>query len=151
MGKMIYKTNKKGWIKIAEAFFAVLLLAGISLVVLNNNQNKNIDTVSSPVETFETSLIREIELDSVLREEILATSGEMEWDAFPTEAPLTKTKIENEVPGFLECTAKICSVSSSCVLIEDTEKSIYVHSVIITANGNQFNPRMLKVFCSNKN
>src|SRR3972149_1632588 len=111
MGKMIYKTNKKGWIKIAEAFFAVLLLAGISLVVLNNNQNKNIDTVSSPVETFETSLIREIELDSVLREEILATSGEMEWEAFPTEAPLTKTKIENEVPGFLECTAKICSVS----------------------------------------
>lgn len=137
--------NKKGWIRIAEAFTAILLVIGAAIIVVGGGVQR--EDISEKVYDVEIPVLREIQLNNTLRSEILITSGTTEWDNFPSG---TKNKIIAEIPGWLECEGKICPPESLCLLGEEPEKSIYVQSVLITSTLDTFNPRKLKLFCWEK-
>lgn len=140
--EQFFKKNKKGWIKIVEAFVAILLVAGVFLIVLNKGQVGKIDT-SSDIQDTEVGILREIQLDEELRSQILSMiPGEsgIEWNDFPNE----------KVPNYLTCKAKICIVGSACVLQGYPDKDVYSESVIISANLQTFSPKVLKLFCWNE-
>ena len=144
------KKNKRGWIKIAEAFVAILLLAGIVLFVISKGSDDVGSDASAVVQDIEISILRSIELNNTLRAEVLATNGEVEWATFASQAPGTKIAIENKIPRNLNCEAKICNPSGSCALPGTQEKNIYAESVMITSTLNSFKPRLLKLFCWEK-
>lgn len=150
--KMINKKNKKvnnkGWIRIAEAFTAILLVIGAAIIVVGGGIQR--EDISEKVYDIEMPILREIRLNDTLRGEILGTSGTIEWDNFSQQAPKTKNKIIAKTPEWLECVAKICPPESLCLLGEESEKSVYVQSVLITSTLNTFNPRQLKLFCWEK-
>ena len=137
------KINKKGWIRIAEAFTAVLIVIGAAIIVVGGGMIQR-EGVSEKVYDIEIPILREIQLNNTLRSEILGTNGTIEWDGFPSG---TKDKIIAKTPGWLECVAKICPPESLCLLEEESEKSIYVQSILITSTLDIFNPRQLKLFC----
>ncbi len=139
---MINKKNNKGWIRIVEAFIAVLLVIGAAIIVVGGGIQ--IEGISEKVYDVEISILREIQLNNTLRSEILETSGTIEWDDFPSE---TKNKIQNRIVSWLECVTKICPPESVCLLEGESEKSIYAQSVLITSTLDIFNPRQLKLFC----
>ncbi len=143
--------NKKGWLKVAEAFMAVLIVAGVVLLVISRSETQNVD-ISPGVRDVEVSILREVQLNSTLRAEVLATTGEVEWTSFSSAAPGTKAKVEIKTPVSLDCSAKICNPSSSCSLNSTTmeEKNVYVESAMITSTLSNFNPRILKIFCWEK-
>ncbi len=139
--------DKRGWIKIVEAFVAILLVAGVLLIVINQGYIGKKD-ISSQVYDVEVSILREIQLDDALRDEVL-NSGEppIEWDDFP---PNIKDKITDRTPNYLDCGAKICWMDEICELDEYPEKDVYAQSVAITTTletpeGQQL--RQLKLFC----
>ncbi len=142
---MISKKNKKGWIRIAEAFIAVLLVIGAAIIVVGGGIQ--IEGISEEVYDIEIAILREIQLNNTLRSEILETNGTIEWDGFPSE---TKNKIIAKTPAWLECEGKICPPESMCLLEEESEKNVYVQSVLITSTLDIFNPRQLKLFCWEK-
>jgi len=143
--KMISKKNKKGWIRIAEAFIAVLLVIGIAIIVVGGGIQ--IEGISEKVYDVEISILREIQLNNTLREEILLTSGTIELNDSSLK---TQNKIIAKTPRWLECIAKICPPESWCLLGGESEKSIYAQSVLITSTLDIFNPRQLKLFCWEK-
>ena len=146
--KMISKKNKKGWIKIAEAFIAVLLVTGVAIIVVGGGIRG--EDISKKVYDIEIFILRDIRLNNTLRSEILGTSGTIDWNNFSEQAPKIKDKIESKRPGWLECEGKICSPESLCLLEEESKKSVYVHSVLITSTLDTLNPRQLKLFCWEK-
>ncbi len=141
--------NRRGWIKIAESFAAVLIVSSVVLLVLSKAETLQAD-VSPAIKDVEISILRDIQLDNTLRAEILATSGEVEWTSFSSAAPGTKTKIEGVIPSYLDCSAKICNPSSPCSLNSTVEENVYVESTMITSTLSSFNPRVLKLFCLEK-
>ncbi len=142
---MINKKNNKGWIRIAEAFIAVLLVIGAAIIVVGGGIQ--IGGISEKVYDIEISILREIQLNNTLRSEILETSGTIEWDDFSLQAPKTKNKIQNKMVNWLECVTQICLPESVCLLEGESEKSIYAQSILITSTLDTFNPRQLKLFC----
>ena len=143
--------NKKAWIRIVEAFIAILFIAGIALIVINN-KDVNEDDFSLQIYDLELSILREIQLNDSLRDDVLSVSSvPAEWEdtQFPTSI---KDKISGETPSYLECTAKICSPENDCVLDEDMNINVYAESVIITVTteGSVYNPKKLKLFCWEK-
>jgi len=142
---MISKKNKKGWIRIAEAFIAVLLVIGAAIIVVGGGIQR--EDISEEVYDIEIAILREIQLNNTLRSEILGTSGTIEWDGFPSG---TKNKIIAKTPGWLECEGKICPPESTCLLGEESEKNVYAQSVLITSTLYNFNPKQLKLFCWEK-
>ena len=139
------KINKKAWIRIAEAFVSVLIVVGAAMVVIKGGIQTN--DISEKIYDIEVGISREIRLNDNLRSEILLTSGTVEWNDLPSQ---TKNKIIDKTPKWLECVAKICSPESQCLLSDESEKSIYAQSAIITSTVNAFNPRQLKLFCWEK-
>ena len=134
--------NKKGWIKIVEAFIAIMLVTIIFLIVLNKGfENKDDDF--SRIHEAEIVILREIQLDDELRSDILDVnpgSDGLSWTGFPDE----------KVPNYLVCEAKICNIGYLCVLNDPLQTDIYSDSVIISATLTEFDPKQLKLFCWKK-
>lgn len=141
--------NKKGWIKIAEAFLAVLLVAGISILVLSQGGFKE-RSIAPIAKDAETLILRTVQFDPSLRQEILGTSGEVAWENFPTAVPNAEASIKARIPSQLECVGRICEPEGPCAINKIEGKDVYVDSVIITTSSSGFNPRMLKIFCWEK-
>ena len=144
--------NKKGWIRIVEASIAVLFIAGVVLVVINNNELGNNDS-SLKILDVEISILREIQLNSSLRAEVLSDSLslpiESENPSFPQKV---KDKIDSKTPVYLICVSKICSIIDECVLTAENSGSVYAESILITTNpeSSSYSPRKLKIFCWEK-
>ena len=140
--------NRKGWIKIAEAFFALLLVATVVIAVVSQINIKT-TSYSSKILSIERGILKEIELDYNLRTEIINTEGIVEWSDFPAQ---TKGKIQTLTPSYLTCVAKICEPADECVLDNEENvlenKDVYVDSILIYSNLEKYNPRLLKLFCS---
>lgn len=142
--------NKRGWIRIIEAFTAILIISGIILLVLSGQGLKSPDQ-STVISNSEISILNGIQLNNTLRAEILATSGKVVWNNFSTDAPQTQTYINDQRPSTLDCAAQICDQGSSCLFTNGIDdKSVYAESVTITSTISEFNPRVLKLFCWEK-
>lgn len=144
--KMIH--NKKGWIRIVEAFIAILLITGVILVIINKGYLKRTD-ISSEVYDAEMAILRAIELDDKLRSIIINLEDNIlplnnNSQQFPIEI---KNIIATKKPSYLECFTNICSINSICAMENFVEKNIYAQSVPITANLQEYNPRQVKLFC----
>jgi len=144
---MIFPKGKAGWIRIVEAFVAILLIAGILLTVLGNGTIKGTDRSSSIYE-FENGLLKEIQLNDNLRDDISnANPLPINWTDMTIKTPALKDKIQFETPSYLTCEAKICLLSDDCTPDTSIEKSIYARSVAVTG---EIDNRKLKLFCWEK-
>ena len=136
--------NKSGLIRIIEAFAMILIITGILLTVLNKGYISKSDN-SEKIYEIEQAILREIQLNNSLRNEILALEDlPIEWENFPLNV---KNEIISEAPINFECEAKICNLHDLCGLNKEIEKEIYVQKTIITANLEKYSPRKLKIFC----
>lgn len=138
--------NCKGWIKIVEAFIAILLIASALLIVIGKGYVEK--DISSEVYEIELSVLREIELDNSLRNIILDRKLDIPIDSNNADFPIEiMNKINSRIPDYLICEAKICAIDEICFLEEYPSKDIYAQSVAITATATKYDPRQLKLFC----
>lgn len=146
--KYFKKMNKRAWIKIVEAFIAILLIA-IVLLILVNKGGFNKEDNAERIYEIELSILREIQTNTELRADILAVSSTpMEWDD-PNFPLRIKNKIISRLPNYLDCEAKICALNETCSLVKPIEKDVYSQAIAVTVNvdSGSFNPRQLRLFC----
>jgi hypothetical protein len=140
--------KKRGWIKIVEAFIAVILVAGVLLIVISQGYIGKKD-ISSQVYDIEISVLREVQLNDTLRDDVLGAVPPIESDdsGFPQRII---DKINSRVPEFLECKSKICWLNESCDLDESPKKNVYAEAVAITTSletPKEEQLKKLKLFC----
>ncbi|MDD5012564.1 MAG: hypothetical protein PHQ66_02895 [Candidatus Nanoarchaeia archaeon] len=144
--------NNRGWIEIVEAFFAVLLIAAVILILLNKGYFKGSD-LSDEIYNVQISILREIQTNDTLRADITAaTSGipgkdlPVEWDN-PNFPDSVKKKIIERTPSSLNCVGQICNMTEICTLSEQQEKDIYSESATISSTLKELVFRKLNLFC----
>lgn len=146
-GFRIFPRGKGGWIRVVEAFVAVLLIAGIVLIILGKGYVKGSDPAEEIYE-FESGLLREIQVNDTLRNETLSANPlPVNWSDFPTSLPLLNEKIQSASPSYLSCWGRVCELSDDCFLGASIGQSVYARSVAITQDQNN---RKLKIFCWEK-
>lgn len=137
------KLNKKGWTTIIEVFISILLLASLVTVILNSEvvQEK---TKSEDIYKEQVLVLKIIQLNDSLRQNVLDD----------TLSIGINNTIDNTIPDYLKCEAKICVLNSKCDLnslpSETENKEIYVKTVLITTNNTDYNPKEFKLFCWEK-
>jgi len=152
---MILK-NKKGFIRIFEAFVAILLITGVVLFVINKGYIGKEDA-SQRFYNVELSVLREIQLNNNLRQEIL----EIDVNQLPIENDdgsglfpfIVNQTIDNRIQGFgfLACKVKICELDRICTLQSfPLGKDVFAQSIAITSTLEIYQPRQLKMFCWEK-
>lgn len=143
--------NYKGWIKILEAFIAILLVSTVLLIVITQGYLGEKD-ISSQVYDIEIAILREIQLNDTLRDDVLDIVPPIEWgnSTFPQGI---KDKINSRVPSYLECNAKICWLNESCGLSEYPKENVYAQAAAITTTletPEEEQLKQLKIFCWKK-
>ncbi|MBU4070094.1 MAG: hypothetical protein KJ646_03880 [Nanoarchaeota archaeon] len=140
--------DKRAWVKIVEAFVAIMFIAMILLVLVNKGGFKRNDNAERIYE-IELSILREIQTNTELRADVLAVeSTPVMWD--DPDFPLSiKNKILSRLPNYLDCEAKICALNETCSLEKAIKQDIYAQAIAITVNvgTDPFNPRQLRLFC----
>jgi len=142
--------NKKGWIKIVEASISIVLIAGVLLIFASRSSLNN-ENFSREIYRIENSILRDIQLNETLREEIINIENSSlplnsEEDNFPEEF---KDKISDREPDYLSCEINICSIESECGFWKNESEmgEVYSQDVIIFLTLNEFNPRRTRIFC----
>ncbi len=138
--------DKTGWIRIVEAFVAILLITGALLIIINKGYIERED-ITQEVYDKEIAILREIQLNESLRQEILNVVFlpiDSDNSTFPNNVT---NKINEKKPVYLECKSIICGINELCDLDEEEPKDIYVQSAIITATTQDYKPRYIKLFC----
>lgn len=140
--------NKRGWIRIVEAFFSLLLIAGVLLIVINKGYLGGEDA-SSKIYDLQLSVLREIELDDNLRTKVLEINESLipiedDHSKFPVEII---SRIDERIPESFVCRSKICNIDVICELSKYVEQDVYAQKVAITATIDTYSPRQLKMFC----
>src|SRR3990172_3792932 len=130
--------QKRGWIRIFEAAIAIFLIV-IAILVILTSDALNRNDFSQEIYNAEIFILRDVQLNSSLRAEIISSgiTPPVEWDSASFPANL-KNRIENKTPSYLNCSAKICDTSDLCLLTDAEGKSIYAENVIITATNTEY-------------
>lgn len=143
--------NKKGWLRVVEAFLAILIIGGVILIIVNQ------DTEGEKQDTFgiyenELAILREVQLNDALRSSILMISDsslpvELNNSAFPQDV---EDKIESRISPYMTCNAKICDIYQECIANISSASDVYTRQSLIFANLQVNNPRKLSIACGIK-
>lgn len=125
--------NKKGWVRIIEAFVAVILIAGVIIYFYSTGIEK--PKRGEEIYNFEKTALEQIASDSGLRGQILNNN--------PTNAKLFVQSIMP--PGFI-MELKICEINDICPLGGDYKQEVYSSERIITSTLTTYNPKKIKIF-----
>ena len=132
--------NKKAWVRVVEAFFAIMLIAGVIIFIANHY--RSVPDISVNIYSFEEGVLNEVKLNSTLRSEVFRNNDLSVLPAL--EFYLNKKTLEK---GYLNCTFVICNSQVSCKLNQNVEKELFAKSIVLSAEGENTSPRTLYLFC----
>ena len=139
--------NKSGMIRIIEAFSMVLLITGVILIILNQGSLQK-ETSSAGIYRIEQDILRGIQLNDTLREDIVSLNGlPVEWNGFPDSI---KNEVTNKTPSNLNCEGKVCEINDDCFFSKNVNASVYTQRVLISSSLDEYSPRKVKIFCWRK-
>lgn len=144
--------NKRGWIKILEAFLAILFIIGI-LTILSFNNNKSVENkFFFRIQEKQMEILHLIQVNDSLRVSALGI-----LPGFPIKSneigfpPNLNNTLMSNTPEKLECILNLCSVEDACELNDLPEKKeVSVESIIVSSTHSIYNPRKLVMFCWKK-
>ena len=128
--------NKKAWIRIVEAFIAIMLIMAAFIVIMNKQKIKG--NFEEQISSLENSILVSISRDDYLRGKVLIRN---------------ETSVGNYVstlvPASLDSKIRICDYEDLCSLGFNIDNEVYSDEVLIVANLTYYpsgNMTKLKIF-----
>lgn len=123
----INRNNKKGWLRIVEAFMAIILIMAVLLVIIQKQRVAINDT--SEIQVKQRDIINMIVRDDSLRAEILS------W-----KATQTNEKVKYLVPAGYNYSIELCNYTQFCALNFTVPTTVYSDETIIVSNLTHYVP-----------
>ena len=136
--------GKKGWLRIIEAFIAIMLIAGFLLFMVA--RGRGIDK-SGEIYEIQRALLEAIERNDSLRFKII-TAGSLPTSIFAYEVDDKITSfIRDNLPSSLDFEAVICDIDMTCGMIEypDIGGEIYVDEILISTTLTEYPDKLKKL------
>lgn len=124
--------NKKGWLRIVEAFISILIIASV-LIIVASRQPKQDETEN--VHELQRAILKQVSSNETLRGNILQGKEDN-----------TKKFIEKKLPVYLNFSIRICEINEICGMRTYVAKEIYGDEILIASNLTQYSPKKLKFF-----
>ena len=140
--------NKRGIWRVIEATLSVLVITAFLLILLSKKETQS---EQKPIGDSLRSILNEISKNSTLRELILI-DDDVSSQAEETVLQVFNEKINNPTFNY---NVTICGLNSAiCGDISkysiEADQNIYSEERLITADLNNFNPKILKVYAWRK-
>jgi len=131
------KKDKKGWLRIMEAFIAIVLVA--SVLVLFYVRSFENPRRAERVYEVEKAILEEISLDNELRAKVLENNEGFLRD-------YSEKRVAVSLPGF-DFGIRICEPEEICQLENyNKEKEVYASERLISSILTKYEPKKIKIF-----
>jgi len=127
--------ERKAWIRIIEAFLAIMLIASSLIIILNNQDFGDKD------EIYE--LQREIV-------NIINKNDELRSDIVDGDTDNVNQKIQEILPSGLDFSTCVTNINDICSVNVPANKEVYTTEMIISSTLTQYNPKKLRFFVWSK-
>ncbi|MEK6820604.1 MAG: hypothetical protein AABX71_02730 [Nanoarchaeota archaeon] len=127
--------GKKGWLRILEAFIAIILIAGVLIVLY-------VRVIEKPREVEELYNLQETVLEEI------ASSNELREAVLNNQREKLIDFIAERVPAGFTFNITICEVGEICALEKYRGEGVEVYSSerIIAGTLEEYNPKKIKIF-----
>lgn len=130
--------GKGGFIKILEAFIAILIIAGVmTFIFVNQLQESNQEET---IHRLERIILEEISKTDSLRNSVLND-----------DVDTIKNSIEKFIPAEYDYNLKICELNVICVLDQRIEKEVFSDEITISSTLEIYSPKVVRIFMWEKN
>tara|TARA_Y100000310_G_C20525170_1_gene735633 strand:- start:348 stop:740 length:393 start_codon:yes stop_codon:yes gene_type:complete len=113
--------NKKGFIRILEAVFAILLIMGAVLILLSNKAQTN--DISDEVHEKQRYIL-----------DVIANNEQMRTQIIAGDATLANEFIQKNIPNSWKFSTCITNIASVCNNADAEDQDIYVSEAIISSS-----------------
>lgn len=127
--------EKRAWIRIVEAFIAIILITSILIFLYSRTIEK--PRRAEEIYKLQKTILDEIAADQGLRQAVL--------DGKPEDIKDIKDFVRERVRSGFTFEIKICEVEDICVLDEYREE-VFSSEGIISATLEKYEPKKLKIF-----
>lgn len=132
--------NKKAYLRIVEAFIAILLISGVLLFVVRNDSTVSSEDISTKIKRLEITILQAVAENSTFRSQILNDQISNELNNF----------VRDKKPINYEFQLAVCGLVVACPLPSNVQypvdREIYSEAVAITTNITSYQPKQLKIF-----
>lgn len=131
--------NKKGWIRIVEVSFALLLIISVALIVSIKKNQENREDLTHEI----ASLLDYIAQNASLREKIASPAPD---NAIPEINSIVESQININLYNY---SAKICSYKDICPLVpypSSASNDVYTAERVISATKDKIGLNKIKLF-----
>jgi hypothetical protein len=141
---MMRRRNKRGWIRILEATIAVMVIAGVLLVVYSGEVEESTARQDS-IFILQKQILNQISHKDDFRALVLESSGEStELDNYAREVLGNSLNFSLRICD-LTTPASACNMNSDD-FISVMDREIYVEEIIISGNYATYNPKVVRLF-----
>ncbi len=146
--------NKKGFLRIIEAFIAVLIVAGVIIVILAGRAGNRLNK-DDVVYNLQKVILEEVSGNRELREAVLKavdsdSNGIINEDNEEEAGEENYAKIKDfvfmRVPKVFEFEVQICVDIGDICGPREYKKEMYAKEIVISSTLQDYNPRKLKLF-----
>lgn len=123
--------GNKGWIRIAEAFIAILLITTVMITMYSKQIAKK---DKSEIVKMEDAILNEIANNEKLRQEILSNQTQNVTEFISTI-----------LPNFLNFDVIVCGIYDICNL-DRYIPNVYVRERVISSTLYEYSPKKIKLF-----
>ena len=126
--------NKRAWLRIIEAFLAVLIILSAVLIVMSKNKPVNLES-SEDVYNKQRQILDIIVNDNFIREDIMNNNVQKVNDS-----------ISGMIPQSWGFATKICEINDICNAETPNDRDVYSSEAIIASTLNIYDPKKLRFF-----
>jgi len=136
--------GKSGFLRIVEAFIAILIIAGVmGYVYVQRIQKPN---EADSINQLEKIILSEIANNEDLRSAVLNGDSGLDIDDAKANRILINDTIKKSIPDEYEFDFKICDLIVVCELGIYTGKEVFANEVTISSTLEQYNPKKIRLF-----
>lgn len=127
--------NKRGWLRILEAFVAIMLIAGALVIIYSRNAEN--PSRADEIYKLQKTILNEIASDPTLRENVINENEE--------SIKIINNFVKDRVSFPLNFTVRICGLEDICSLGFYKEE-LYSQEKVISSTLEYYTPKKVRLF-----
>ncbi len=142
--------NKRAWIRIAESVFAILILVGVLLLLVNKNAERT--DLSETIYDLQISVLGDIAKNYAMRVEVLNGNDEIDGKLY--------TFVDDRLPNNLDFEIRVCNLDGGACQMQSEVFNIntdifveerMISAILVSGGSDELNPKKIRLFVWEKN
>ncbi|MEM3113245.1 MAG: hypothetical protein QXI33_02365 [Candidatus Pacearchaeota archaeon] len=141
---MVKLEGKRGYLRIIEAFVAIILLASVLIYFyVNNLQAKD---SSDAIYKLERAILEEIASNASLRDAVLNGDSLLTTPEAERNRTLINNTINRYIQGEFNFEFQICGLNEICGASKYVNKEVFSDQISISSTLEKYDPKVIRMF-----